>query len=162
MFQTIAVPLWLAVLAGALAAWAILSRFLLPSVRLIWTWRINLLTERINRRLALKIPPIARTKRQVLIDRLVHDPKVARELAQLCEQEQVPYAVAMRRVETYAREIVPSFNAYVYFRIGSGVAKRIAELLYRVRLGHADYKSLRGIGTNASVVFVMNHRSNMD
>jgi len=162
MFQTIAVPLWLAILAGVLAAWAMLSRLLLPSVRWIWTWRINLLTERINRRLALKIPPIARTKRAVLIDRLIHDPKVAKEIAQFCEREQVPYAVALDRVSTYAREIVPSFNAYAYFRIGSGIAKRIAELLYRVRLGHADYKSLRAIGSNASVVFVMNHRSNMD
>jgi glycerol-3-phosphate O-acyltransferase len=162
MFQTVAVPLWLAILAGVLAAWAMLSRLLIPSVRWIWSRRINRLTERINRRLALKIPPIARTKREVLIDRLVHDPKVAREIALYCEQEQIPYAVTLKRVESYAREIVPSFNAYAYFRLGSGIAKRIAEWLYRVRLGHADYKSLRAIGDRASVVFVMNHRSNMD
>jgi glycerol-3-phosphate O-acyltransferase len=162
MFQTVAVPLWLAILAGVLAAWAMLSRLLIPSVRWIWSRRINRLTERINRRLALKIPPIARTKREVLIDRLVHDPKVAKEIALYCEQEQIPYAVTLKRVESYAREIVPSFNAYAYFRLGSGIAKRIAEWLYRVRLGHADYKSLRAIGDKASVVFVMNHRSNMD
>jgi len=166
MFSTIAVPLWLAVLAGLLASWAMLSRLLIPSVRWIWTRRINRLTERINRRLALKIPPIARTKREVLIDRLTHDLKVLREVTRCCEQEQIPYAVAMKRVETYAREIVPAFNAYAYFRIGSSIAKRITELLYRVRLGHADYKSLRAIGEKtggtASVVFVMNHRSNMD
>jgi glycerol-3-phosphate O-acyltransferase len=162
MFATVEVPLWLAVLTGILAAWSILSRLLIPSVRWIWTRRINRLTERINRKLALKIPPIARTKREVLIDRLVHDPKVAKELASFCEREQLPYAVALKRVESYAREIVPSFNAYAYFRIGSSIAKRIAEWLYRVRLGHADYRSLRAIGPNASVVFVMNHRSNMD
>lgn len=162
MSQTIAVPLWLAVLVSALAAWAMLSRLLIPSVRWIWTRRINRLTERINRHLALKIPPIARTKREVLIDRLVHDPKVAKAVASYCEAEQIPYAVVLKRVEDYAREIVPAFNAYVYFRIGSGIAKRITESLYRVRLGHADYTSLRAIGPNASVVFVMNHRSNMD
>jgi glycerol-3-phosphate O-acyltransferase len=162
MSQTIAVPVWLAVLAGVLALWAALSRLLIPSVRWIWTRRINRLTERINRRLALKIPPIARTKREVLIDRLTHDPKVLREVAQYCEANQVPYSIAMRRVESYAREIVPAFNAYAYFRVGSSIAKRIAGLLYRVRLGHADYKRLRQMGANASVVFVMNHRSNMD
>src|SRR5262245_51107898 len=112
MSQTIAVPVWLAVLAGALALWAALSRLLIPSVRWIWTRRINRLTERINRRLALKIPPIARTKRDVLIDRLTHDPKVLREVTAYCDREQVPYAVAMHRVEDYAREIVPSFSAY--------------------------------------------------
>jgi glycerol-3-phosphate O-acyltransferase len=166
MSSTVAVPLWLAILVGILAAWAMLSRLLIPSVRWIWTRRINHLTERINRRLALKIPPIARTKREVLIDRLTHDPKVLREVAQFCEREAVPHAVAMKRVETYAREIVPAFNAYAYFRVGSSVAKRIVELLYRVRLGHADYKSIRALGgkgvDRASVVFVMNHRSNMD
>ena len=162
MTSTIAVPVWLAVLAGVLALWAALSRLLIPSVRWIWTRRINRLTERINRRLALKIPPIARTRREVLIDRLTHDPKVLREVAQFCETNQVPYSIAMKRVESYAREIVPSFNAYAYFRVGSSIAKRIAELLYRVRLGHADYKRLRSMGANASVVFVMNHRSNMD
>ena len=164
MSQTIAVPVWLAVLVGVLAAWAALSRLLIPSVRWIWTRRINRLTERINRRLALKIPPIARTKRDVLIDRLTHDPKVLREVTAYCDREQVPYAVAMRRVEDYAREIVPSFSAYAYFSIGSSLAKRLTEWLYRVRLGHADYKSIRAIGDTdkASVVFVMNHRSNMD
>jgi glycerol-3-phosphate O-acyltransferase len=35
-------------------------------------------------------------------------------------------------------------------------------LLYRVRLGHAESRALRQIPRNASVVFVMNHRSNID
>src|SRR5262245_17509956 len=114
MFQTIAVPVWLAVLIGILAVWSMLSRLLIPSVRWIWSRRINRLTERINRKLALKIPPIARTKREVLIDRLVHDPKVLKEIARVCEQDKVPYDVTLKRVEVYAREIVPSFNAYAY------------------------------------------------
>jgi glycerol-3-phosphate O-acyltransferase len=162
MFQTIAVPVWLAILVGILAAWAMLSRLLLPSVRWIWARRINRLTESLNRSLALKIPPIARTKRGVLIDRLMHDPKVMKEIVRHCEEHDVPYAEVLRRVYEYAREIVPAFNAYAYFRIGNGIARRIVELLYRVRLGHADYERLRSLGTNASVVFVMNHRSNMD
>jgi glycerol-3-phosphate O-acyltransferase len=162
MSSTIAVPVWLAVLVGLLAAFAFLSRFLLPSVRWMWGKRINRLTERVNRRLALKIPPIARTKREVLIDRLIYDTKVLHEVSAYCEREGVPHAVAVRKVEKYAREIVPAFNAYTYFRLGIKLAKGVASLLYRVRLGHANYKSLRAMGQNASVVFVMNHRSNMD
>jgi len=162
MNDVIAVPVWLALLGGALAAFAFMSRLLIPSVRWIWGRRINRLTERINRRLALKIPPIARTKREALIDRLVYDPKVLREVAAYCERERVPYAVALRKVERYAREIAPSFSAYTYFVLGSAIAKRLTRLLYRVRLGHAHYKSLRAMSANASVVFVMNHRSNMD
>jgi glycerol-3-phosphate O-acyltransferase len=158
----ITVPLWVAIVVGLLAAWSFLSRLLLPSVRWVWSRRINRLSARINRTLALKIPPIAMTKREVLIDRLVYDPRVMREVALYCEREGVPHAVALRKVEEYAREIVPAFSAYVYFRIGTALAKRLASLLYRVRLGHADFRGLRNVAEGASVVFVMNHRSNMD
>ena len=65
-------------------------------------------------------------------------------------------------MERYAREIVPSFNAYAYFRIGYHIARRAVESLYRVRLGYSDDEALARIEPGASVVFVMNHRSNMD
>ena len=73
-----------------------------------------------------------------------------------------PREVLSRQVERYAREIVPSFNAYAYFRIGYHVARRAVESLYRVRLGYSDDEALARIEPGASVVFVMNHRSNMD
>ena len=59
-------------------------------------------------------------------------------------------------------EIVPSFNVYVYFRIGYYVARRVLQFLYRVRLGYADDQALARIDPNASIVFLMNHRSNVD
>jgi glycerol-3-phosphate O-acyltransferase len=162
MFDTIAVPVWLVAIGGLLATFAFLSRLLLPSVRWIWTRRINHLTERINKRLTLKIPHIARTKRQVIIDRLTYDPKVLKEVSAYCEREGAPYAEAVDKAARFAREIVPAFNAYAYFGIGNRLAKRLVRALYRVRLGHANYQSLRAIGNDASIVFVMNHRSNMD
>ena len=67
-----------------------------------------------------------------------------------------------RRIDRYAREIVPSFNAYLYFRIGYWLAKSVARLLYRVRLGYADEAGLAQVDPKSTVVFVMNHRSNMD
>ena len=74
----------------------------------------------------------------------------------------VPREVLLRRTERYAREIVPSFNAWAYFRIGYVLARRAVQLLYRVRLGYSDDDALSRIESDASVVFVMNHRSNMD
>jgi glycerol-3-phosphate O-acyltransferase len=65
-------------------------------------------------------------------------------------------------VERYAREIVPAFNAYLYFRIGYFIGRGIARALYRVRLGYVDSGGLAAIEPDATVVFVMNHRSNMD
>jgi len=162
MTQTVALPLWLVVILGLLAAWALISRLLLPSARWFIGRRVNRLTSQLNRSLHLKIPEIAVTRRQVLIDRLVYDPKVLQEAARTAEAEGIPREVAIARVESYAREIVPAFNAYLYFRIGSSIGKALVSMLYRVRLGHADEAALRTLPADASVVFVINHRSNMD
>ena len=56
----------------------------------------------------------------------------------------------------------PSFNPWLYFRIGYYLARRTVQFLYRVRMGYSDERALSEIEPNASVVFVMNHRSNMD
>jgi glycerol-3-phosphate O-acyltransferase len=68
----------------------------------------------------------------------------------------------MGLVKRYAREIVPSFSAYAYFRIGTRLARGLSKLLYRVRLGYTNEEALREVDPDASVVFVINHRSNMD
>lgn len=162
MTQTVSLPLWLVVLLVIFAGWAVISRLLLPSVRWFIGNRLNRLTEQLNRTLHLKIPAIAVTRRQVLIDRLVYDPKVMLEAARTAAAEGIPRQVALARVESYAREIVPAFNAYLYFRIGSSLGKALLGMLYRVRLGHADESALRTLPADASVVFVINHRSNMD
>ena len=57
---------------------------------------------------------------------------------------------------------MPAFNAYLYFRIGYWIGKRVAQMLYRVRLGYVDSENLARVESDATVVFVMNHRSNMD
>jgi glycerol-3-phosphate O-acyltransferase len=162
MTATVELPLWLALAGGAVCAWFLASRLLLPGVRWYFRRRINKLATSLNQRLHLKIPTIAMTKREVLIDRLVYDPKVLRELTRYCETAGVPPEIALRQVQRYAREIVPAFNAYLYFRLGNRFGRAIVNMLYRVRLGHADTRALRQIPPNASVVFVMNHRSNID
>ena len=162
MSQPVVLPFWIFLVLALLAAWAIVSRLLLPSVRWFFGRRLNRLAEQLNRTLDLKIPPIAMTHRQVLIDRLVYDPKVLQEISRVAEAERIPREVALARVEHYAREIVPAFNAYAYFRVGSSIGKAILNMLYRVRIGHADDAVLRGLDPEASVVFVMNHRSNVD
>lgn len=162
MTHSVVLPSWLFLLLALLAAWAIVSRLLLPSVRWFISRRVNRLTEQVNRTLDLKIPPIAMTHRQVLIDRLVYDPKVLQEVTRIAEIEGIPRQVALKRVEHYAGEIVPAFNAYLYFRVGSGIGKALLNMLYRVRLGHVDDAALKSLNPDSSVVFVMNHRSNVD
>src|SRR3712207_7111023 len=50
-------------------------------------------------------------------------------------------ARAMGRVERYAREIVPSFDAFLYFRVGIPLAGRITRSLYNVRLTSEEGRS---------------------
>jgi glycerol-3-phosphate O-acyltransferase len=83
-------------------------------------------------------------------------------VAEYARTEGVPHNVAFARARSYAREIVPGFSTATYFGFAIRVARRLSQGLYRVRLGSADNDSLRGIDPRSAVVFVMNHRSNMD
>jgi glycerol-3-phosphate O-acyltransferase len=159
---TVSLPLWLFALLCALALTALLDRLLVPSVRWFIRQRTTRVLDEVRTRLRIDIRPFQRTRRQVLIDRLLHDPKLQEEIGRHAQEHGVPHDVVMQRVERYAQEIVPAFNAYAYFRIGYAVGRRVARLLYRVRLGQADEEGLARIRPDSTVVFVMNHRSNMD
>jgi glycerol-3-phosphate O-acyltransferase len=162
MTRSISLPLWLAVLLFLLAAWAALDRLLVPSVRWVFRRRVNRVIDELNTRLSLEIKPFQRTKRQVLVDRLKYDPKVLAAADEHARTAGMPREVVLARVDRYAREIVPSFNAYAYFRVGYRLARSVARLLYRVRLGYADEAGLAAVDPRSAVVFLMNHRSNMD
>ncbi len=162
MSASISLPLWLAALAFVLAAALVLDRMLLPSVRWFLRRRVNKVVGELNARLHLKIQPFKLTKRQVLIDRLIFDPEVLAAVEARTAEEGTPREALMADVGRWSRKIVPAFNAYVYFRVGYWLARKLAQLLYRVRLGYADDRGLAEVDPEASVVFVMNHRSNMD
>lgn len=162
MTSPVTLPLWLVVLLSLVFAWVLLDRLLVPSVRWFFRSRANRVIAELNKHLGIELPHFALTKRQVRIDRLMYDDMVLEAVAEYCRTTGAPREVAMGKVDSYAREIVPSFNAYIYFRFGTWVCKRIARALYRMRLGSADEEGLAHIGSRASVVFVMNHRSNMD
>jgi len=158
----VSVPLWLAVIGGALAAWAAYDKLLMPALRWFVAGRANVVLEEVSSRLRIGIRPFQRTRRQVLIHRLLGDPKVQAAAEQFAAQRKVPLPAAFATVERYAREIVPAFNAYLYFRFGYWVGRKLAQGLYRVRLGFVDTEALKKVPDDATVVFVMNHRSNMD
>ena len=162
MGESVSLPLWLAAALAILSGAAVVQFFLLPGVRWYFRRKMNRVIDDVNSRFNIEIPEFKLTRRQVLIDRLFHDEKVQMAVTQYCEAQRVPRAVAMARADAYAREIVPSFNAYAYFRWGYRLAKFYARWLYRVRLGYSDGEALSSISPRSSVVFVMNHRSNMD
>jgi len=162
MDAMVSLPLWLVILALLLAVIALFDRVLTPSVRWFLRRRVDRVIADLNHKLTLELQPFKLTKRGVLIDRLCFDPQVVAAIDAEAQATGVPRQVLAARVERDAREIVPSFNAYVYFRVGYAIARRIAQLLYRVRVGFADEDALARVDPRSTVVFVMNHRSNMD
>jgi glycerol-3-phosphate O-acyltransferase len=162
MGATVELPVWLVAGAGLLALIGLIDRLLIPTVRWVLRRRVNAAIDELNQRLKLRIQPFKLTQRQSLIDRLVYDHEVIRAVEAHAAATGEPRAVTMSRVETYAREIVPAFNAEIYFRVGSKLARLISTALYRVRLGYSHDEALRAIDPDAAVIFVMNHRSNMD
>jgi glycerol-3-phosphate O-acyltransferase len=162
MGSQVSLPLWIVVAMALLAAVAALDRVLIPSVRWALRRRANRVIEELNTKLKLRIQPFKLTKRQVLIDQLVFDPEVLHAADQYAKEAGVPGAVAMEKVRRYAREIVPAFSAYAYFRVGTRIARWVSQMLYRVRIGVRNDEALAAVDPASSVIFVINHRSNMD
>jgi len=158
----VTIPVWLfLILAAATISW-LLERVLIPGTRWFLRRKITRAIDEINTRLDIQIKPFQLTKRQVLIDRLVYDADVMAALEEKAREENIPREVVQKEIVAYAGEIVPSFNAYLYFRLGYWLAKKIARLLYWVRIGLAESDAFDDVDPDAAVVFVMNHRSNMD
>jgi glycerol-3-phosphate O-acyltransferase len=153
MTETISVPLWFVLVFGLLAVWAVLDLLLMPSVRWVLRRGTKRIIDELNVRLRIEIQPFQRTKRQVLIDRLLDDPKVQDAAEAHARTHEMPREVVTSTVRRYAQEIVPAFNAYVYFRFGYWLARRVARLLYRVRLAHADQAGLAAIPRGASTAY---------
>ena len=162
MSSTVTLPLWLVVIVGVLSLMAALDHLLLPSARWFIRRRLDRAIDELNTRLKLRIQPFKLAKRQSLIDQLVFEPDVLGEIETYAKANNIPRAAAQEIAREYAREIVPSFSAYAYFGIGAKLARWLSTVLYRVRLGYMDADALKTVDPDSSVIFVINHRSNMD
>ncbi|WP_377191257.1 1-acyl-sn-glycerol-3-phosphate acyltransferase [Ruegeria meonggei] len=162
MTQTVELPLWLFLLIVVFAAVTLASHFLFPSVRWFFRRRLERAVKRVNQRLQRPIQPFKLARRHDMIQRLIYDPQVGQAVQAHARETGMPEAVAFEQARGYAREIVPSFSAVAYFSIAIRMARMLSNAFYDVRLSHKDEDALKGIDPEATVVFVMNHRSNMD
>lgn len=162
MTQTVELPIWALVLILAFAAVTFASHFLFPSVRWFIRRRMEKAVARLNERLTRPIEPFKIARRHDMIQRLIYDPEVSKAIFEHAKREGVPDNVAFETARRYAREIVPRFSAFMYFSFAIRVAKFLSKGFYRVRIDELDEAAIDGIDPEATVVFVMNHRSNMD
>ena len=162
MTTQVSLPLWLLLLLCLLSLWTIGHTILLPLIRKSLRKRERTAQTKINKRLDLKLPPFKLTKRKVIIDLLIYDEELRKDIKNYCRDSEMAEEEALNRVKFYAKEIVPSFNAYIYFKLGNLLSKLVVRLLYRIRVGFSAEKELVKIDPHSSLVFIMNHRSNMD
>ena len=162
MFRTVELPLWLLLLILAFATITFASHFLFPSVRWFFRKRLERAVAELNTRLTRPIEPFKLARRHDMIQRLIYDPEVSKAIQEHARTERVPEEVAFEMARRYAREIVPRFSAFVYFGFAIWLAKVLSRGFYRVRVGAFDEAGLEHVNPDATVVFVMNHRSNMD
>ncbi len=162
MTQTVELPLWLFVVILLFATVTALSHFLLPSVRWFFRLRLERAVARLNKRLTRPIEPFKLARRHDMIQRLIYDPQISQAIADHARAEGIPENVAFQQARRYAREIVPSFSAFAYFSFGIRLARFLANTLYEVRTGKDNAAVIEKIPGDATVIFVMNHRSNMD
>src|SRR5262245_22978801 len=125
MGTQVTLPLWAAFILALLAVWAVIDRILVPSLRWALRRRANHAIEELTTRLKLRIQPFKLPERQVLIDRLVCDPEVLQAVEEYAKENGVPREAVLEKVTRYAGDIVPSFSAYAYFRIGTRIARGV-------------------------------------
>ena len=155
-------PVWLVGVLTVFAAIGIIDRICVPSVRWFLRSRANRAIDELNTRLHLRIQPFKLTRRQALVDQLMYDSEIVAEVEKTASETGKPRKLLMENAQKYAREIVPHFSTFAYFKVGTRAARWLATLVYRVRLGYSDDEALRSVDREATVIFVMNHRSNMD
>lgn len=162
MTTPITLPLWLFLLILLFAAVTFASHFLFPSVRWFLRRRLETAVAKLNKRLKNPIQPFKLASRMDTVRRLLYDPEVAQAIADHARTKGVRVDVAAQTAERYAREIVPSFSAFTYFSFAIRAARWLSQSLYRVRLTNPNSDALEAIPPDDTVIFVMNHRSNMD
>ncbi len=162
MTSTVELPLWLFVLILLFAVVTAASHLLFPSVRWFFRRRMEKVVGQLNERLERPIEPFKLAQRHDMIQQLIYQPDVTRAVAEHAAEEGIPDAVAFEAAKRYAREIVPSFSATMYFGVAIRIAKFLSRAFYRVRLTHVDEAALDAIPQDCTVVYVINHKSNMD
>ncbi|MGE0554196.1 MAG: 1-acyl-sn-glycerol-3-phosphate acyltransferase, partial [Gemmatimonadales bacterium] len=100
--------------------------------------------------------------RRQVHERLLADPAVQDAIEAHAATEGVSVATATARARGYAEEIVPGFSVVSYYKVAYNLAALLTRTFYRVSAtGHERVSAARTPRRDA-LVYVMNHRSNID
>ncbi len=162
MGGTIEIPIWLFVVLSIGLVISVYRLAIDPLIRRTWRrWSVRAFEE-VNPNLQLKLSPLTMMRRRSLADRVASDPVLLKSVEPIAAERGLTVSDLKAEIERIAYEIVPAFNPFFYFRLGYWMARHALRSYYRVRIGFVDEKSLESLSSDQSVVFVSNHRSNVD
>ncbi len=95
-------------------------------------------------------------------EELMNDPEIHEAIIVHSRENNLLIKEVQDRVAEYIEEIVPFFNLLSYYKIGYWVSNTILNLIYEVVIDHENAAKLEKIPRDSVVVFIMNHRSNID
>jgi len=105
---------------------------------------------------------VAEGGRRATVKRLLEDPAVHEAAGEYSRERGVPLAAALRLAGGYAREISPSPDPRLYLRVAVPLTGLVVRFLYGERLRFRSMEDIPQTGGDSGVIFVMNHRSNLD
>ena len=162
MSGEITLPFWIFLILLLTFFLVFFQYVIYPLVASFISARARMVTEELNPLLQLEMSQFTLTRRHVLADRLASDPEVEAKLDEFARHKGLTKEQIRREAWRYAWDIVPAFNPWFYFRVGYRMARAGVRALYKMRVAFEDEASMMEVKPENAVVFVINHRSNID
>ncbi|MDH3448754.1 MAG: 1-acyl-sn-glycerol-3-phosphate acyltransferase [Gammaproteobacteria bacterium] len=162
MNDPVVIPLWALLLLILLALPSLITQVLIPLWLKVWNRWSRRTFHDVNPQLQLKLSPFTLTRYRALANQLATDPQLLGAAAEIAEERGMTLEDVRDRLHRIALEIVPAFNPYFYFRVGYRLGRSMLRGFYRIAIGFVDEASLETVSNEDSVIFMSNHRTNMD
>jgi len=102
------------------------------------------------------------TRKTFVIEQVLADHRVADAVRTHASAQSESEDITWQRVRRYLDEIVPFFNILAYYHLGYYVSRVVLGLFYKVSVEFESPDPFRGLPSDATVIYLMNHRSNAD
>ncbi len=162
MSEIVELKFWYYIVLLLLATYGLLQLIILPVIQKLIYRRFKATERKLDEELDFGLPTYALASRRLWVDRLRSDAAVQEVITEIIKEGEISDEEIRKKSLKYANEIVPSFNAFLYFRLGYWLTKFSLQLLYWVRVGYETERNYDQIDKNETVVLVSNHRSNFD
>lgn len=146
-------------LLGAIVAGYEIFRFAIKNMLIT---RLTRSVRRYIRQYNIKIDTFKFMSRFIVKHQLMNDADIHTAILAHARENNIHIQDVDDLVENYIDEIVPFFNLLSYYKIGYWIANFFLNKLYEVVIDRENTSKIDKIPKDAAVVFVMNHRSNVD